>query len=240
MEILLLNANPVVSRLIELCAKQVDIDVVKIDTLDSNDIQADSIVIVDDGVLDSGIKNILESTYMGYRVLLISKGFEDEGMVVFDDIVQKPFVPSRIIDIITSAVNHTKEIKVHTPNNKEIHISTANKQTTNILDPLEVDKIKQILDQNENIKDTLDNDDIEAKKIQAFKEHLLSDGIEITNEEEYIQSITKKPKKYKKALKELIDNAVDEIIDRVGKDSFKQAIKEDRVSIEFHIKEKES
>lgn len=231
MDVLLLNNNPVVDRLVGLCANQVGVEVVSKEILNVEDLIKFDMIIVDDKILTRDTKDILESTHMGYRVLLVSKNF-DNNTVIFDEVVDKPFVPSRIIDIFNKVLNDKKSIEKVSLN--------SNDTDTQILDKDEVEKIKSILDENENVSNIAEIQDIEAKKIQAFKEHLLSDGVEITNEEEYIQSITKKPKKYKKALKELIDNAVDEIIDRVGKDSFKQAIKEDRVSIEFHIKEKES
>ena len=231
MDVLLLNNNPVVDRLVGLCANQVGVEVVSKEILNVEDLIKFDMIIVDDKILTRDTKDILESTHMGYRVLLVSKNF-DNNTVIFDEVVDKPFVPSRIIDIFNKVLNDKKSIEKVSLN--------SNDTDTQILDKDEVEKIKSILDENENVSNISEIQDIEAKKIQAFKEHLLSDGVEITNEEEYIQSITKKPKKYKKALKELIDNALDKIIDRVGKDSFKQAIKEDRVSIEFHIKEKES
>ena len=246
MEILLYNTNPVVNRLISMCAKQVSIDIVCVDILHTEDITEDTIVMIDDAVFNNEIKDILESTYMGYRVLFVSKGFKYDNLALFDDIIQKPFLPSRVIDVITSAMegnsSRVQDILIKQPPNFSLHQEQKqNTYSKQVLDQNELDKIKQILDQTESIEQTKDIEDIETRKIQAFKDHLLSDGVEITNEEEYISKITsQKSKKYKKALKELIDNALDKIIDRVGKDSFKQAIKEDRVSIEFHIKEKES
>ena len=231
MDILLLNNNPVVYRLIELCANQVGVNVVSKEKISIDDLLQYSLIIIDDHFLSKDIKNVLESTHIGYRVLLVSKGF-DGDFVMFDEIVDKPFVPSRIIDIFTKVANN--HVAHKSSNNRKVDVETK------ILDSNEVEKIKNILDESEDVSSFYESDDLQEKKLKAFKKHLLSDGVEITNEEEYIQSITKKPKKYKKALKSLIDDALDEIIDRVGKDSFKQAIKEDRVSIEFHIKEKES
>jgi len=224
MDVFLLNTNPVVKRLVELCANQVHIDIVNIKSIDTDRLNENTILIIDDALFDEELQSVLESTHLGYRVLLVSKGFNLQGLVIFDEVVQKPFLPSRIIDILTY------KNKIAT---KDTEIDTQ------ILDKTEVEKIKNILDESEDISKFDEINDIQEKKLKAFTEHLLSDGVEITNEEEYIQSITKKPKKYKKALKSLIDDALDEIIDSVGKDSFKQAIKEDRVSIEFHIKEKE-
>jgi len=229
-DVLLLNNNPVVDRLVGLCANQVGVEVVSKEILNVEDLIKFDMIIVDDKILTRDIKDILESTHMGYRVLLVSKNF-DNNTVIFDEVVDKPFVPSRIIDVFNKVLNDKKSIEKVSLN--------SNDTDTQILDKDEVEKIKSILDENENVSNIAEIQDIEAKKIQAFKEHLLSDGVEITNEEEYIQSITKKPKKYKKALKSLIDDALDEIIDSVGKDNFKQAVKEDRVSLEFHIKEKE-
>jgi len=236
MDILLINKNPVVSRLIQLCATQVGISVVCMKSLQIDDIKENTIVIIDDGLFTTDIKDILESTHIGYRVLLVSKGFTQDRLVIFDDIVHKPFVPSRILDILTFAIEELKKNTSYKIISELSSVDSEDKNTTQILDQNELNKIKTILEQSEE-RNFSEIDDIEERKLQAFTEHLLSDGVEITSEDEYIQSITKKPKKYKKALKDLIDNALDDIIQKVGKESFKQAIKEDRVSLKFKIKE---
>jgi len=240
MEILLCNTNPVVNRLIKLCAEQVGIGVVCVNALVLEDIHENTIVIVDDGRFQDDIKTVLESTYKGYRVLLVSKGFKSEDLAIFDDIIDKPFLPSRIVDTITSATTKKRTVVEEEISPKEeISSISSTKKTTQILDPGELDKIKQILDQSENLQQLPSIDsDIEEIKIEAFKEHLVSDGVEITNEEEYIQNITApKPKKYKKLLRSLIDNAIQDTIDRVGKSVFKQAIRDSKVEIDIKIKE---
>jgi len=222
MDVLLINNNPVVNRLIELCFDKTEDSIAYQDSLKQDDLYRYDLLIIDDNSFDDDMKDILESTHIGYRVLLASKGFVGEDLIIFDEIIHKPFLPSRILDIIPKV---PKQEKVH--------------EDTKILDKNEVDKIKELLNQAQMSVDDVDDVDIELKKIEAFKKHLESDGVEITSEDEYIRSITKKPKKYKKALKNLINDAIDDIIEKIGKESFKQAIKEDRVEIEFKIKERE-
>jgi sulfur transfer complex TusBCD TusB component (DsrH family) len=227
MDIVLINTNSIVSKLIQLCATKTGFVLNTMESLKVEYIKKDDIVIIDDGVLTTAMKNILQNSPMGYKVLLASKDLWHNDTDIFDDIVYKPFMPSHIVDMLTNAHKRLKNDMAHKKTNKKL--------STKVLDEDELQKIKNILEQTE--EEFFDIDNIEERKLQAFKEHLESDGIEVTNEDEYIKSITKKPKKYKKALKKLIDNAIDDIIKKVGKDSFKQAIKDGKVNLKFKVKE---
>jgi hypothetical protein len=231
MDILLINKNPVVSRLIALCSKDLDARITIKESLDEDDLNIFDTIFIDDNLYDKSIANILKSTHLGKRILLKSKNFEIKESVLFDEIVDKPFLPSKIIEILSGSDDDITF---------DIESIDFDDYDTQILDEKELNKIKQILDDDTLPPHIEDIDDIDIKKAELIKEQLKSDGLELTSQEEYIENITKdvkKPKKYKKALKKLIDNAIDEAIKKYGKDSFKKAVKHDNITIDIQIKE---
>jgi hypothetical protein len=231
MDILLINTNPVVSRIIALCSKDLDANITIKDSLQEDDLNSFDTIFIDDNLYNEEIANILKSTHLGKRVLLKSKNFELKESVLFDNIIDKPFLPSKIIEIL----NQDNEDMFF-----DIESVDFEDYDTQVLDEKELNKIKQILDDETLPPHIKEIDDIDIKKAELIKEQLKSDGVELTNQEEYINNITKntkKPKKYKKALKKLITNAIENAIDRYGKENFKQAVRYQNVTIDIQIKE---
>jgi hypothetical protein len=232
MDILLVNNNPVVSRLIALCSKEIGAKIVMQDDLKIDDLSLFDIIFIDDGVFGGDMENILKSTHVGKRVLLVSKNFKVDEDVLFDYIVDKPFLPHKIMEIL-SEYNDVDTVF-------DIDEVDFEDYDTQILDEKELSKIKQIIDDETLPPHIEEIDDIEIKKAEIIKEQLKSDGVEIINQDEYINTITKdtkKPKKYKKALKKLVENAIEDAIDRYGKDDFKQAVRYQNITIDIQIKE---
>jgi hypothetical protein len=231
MDILLINTNPVVSRIIALCSKDLDANITIKDSLQEDDLNSFNTIFIDDNLYNEEIANILKSTHLGKRVLLKSKNFELKDDVLFDYVVDKPFLPSKIIEILSQG---DEDIVFDIDN-------IGDDYDTQILDTKELNKIKQILDDETLPPHIEEIDDIEIKKAELIKEQLKSDGVEIINQDEYINNITKntkKPKKYKKALKKLVENAIEDAIDRYGKDDFKQAVRYQNITIDIQIKER--
>jgi hypothetical protein len=230
MDILLINTNPVVSRIIALCSKDLDANITIKDSLQEDDLNSFNTIFIDDNLYNEEIANILKSTHLGKRVLLKSKNFELKDDVLFDYVVDKPFLPSKIIEILSQG---DEDIVFDIDN-------IGDDYDTQILDTKELNKIKQILDDETLPPHIEEIDDIEIKKVELIKVQLKSDGVEIINQDEYINNITKntkKPKKYKKALKKLVENAIEDAIDRYGKDDFKQAVRYQNITIDIQIKE---
>jgi hypothetical protein len=231
MDILLINTNPVVSRIIALCSKDLDANIAIKDSLQEDDLNSFNTIFIDDNLYNEEMANILKSTHLGKRVLLKSKNFELKDDVLFDYVVDKPFLPSKIIEILSQG---DEDIVFDIDN-------IGDDYDTQILDTKELNKIKQILDDETLPPHIEEIDDIEIKKAELIKEQLKSDGVEIINQDEYINNITKntkKPKKYKKALKKLVENAIEDAIDRYGKDDLKQAVRYQNITIDIQIKER--
>ena len=187
MDILLINTNSVVSRIIALCSKDLDANITIKDSLQEDDLNSFDIVFIDDNLYNKEIANILKSTHLGKRILLKSKNFELKDDVLFDCVVDKPFLPSKIIEILSQG---DEDIVFDID-------SIGDDYDTQILDTKELNKIKQILNDETLPTHIEEIDDIDIKKAELIKEQLKSNGVELTNQKEYINNITKKSKNIK-------------------------------------------
>ena len=66
-----------------------------------------------------------------------------------------------------------------------------------ILDSKEIDRIKALLEEDEDevVLELEDETDYESRKVEVITEHLEADGLEIVNEDEIIDILSKKKKK---------------------------------------------
>jgi hypothetical protein len=226
MDILLINSNPVVRRLIELCAKQISVEIDTATTVSLEDLSRYRVVIIDDNSLNLEIKSVLESTHLGYRVLLVSKSFDKQSLVIFDEVLKKPFLPSKIIDIIYNA----PEIKPPVVE-KEVVVESLVDDISNENETIEREDDFVFDDVLFEIPTTTNSDDADTQILDKGELEKIKELLDT----EVKSSSVSKSKKYKKALKELIDDALDRAIERVGKESFKEAVKDGRVSVKFKI-----
>ncbi len=214
MNILLINSNPVVSRLIELCMRD---DAIVFETVENiADVKRDryTAVFVDDRSYDDKTQKLLSSLMIQKKVLLSSHDVNEEVFEIFDEVIKKPFLPSQI----RAAFQEIKEEKREgnmTENPSIFPLSTEDKRVeetfsgTEVLDSNEIEKIKALLDMDEEEEEVLNEEEIEARKVEVIKQQLEADGLEIISEEEYVETLSsqnpkkkKKEKKHMKAKKE--------------------------------------
>lgn len=202
MNILLINTNPVVSRLISLCLDDTttleeisDPEMIQLDRYD--------IVFVDDASLKEGVKDILKNLLIRKKVFLSGIEANDDVLNHFDIHVKKPFLPSQISTIINNVLT------VNSSMENEVEL-----QETNVLNRNEIEKIKALLEENDVETEQIeDNNDLETRKVEVIKKHLEEDGLEIVSEEEYVETLStidndvKKPKsKSEKRKKEILSS----------------------------------
>ncbi len=97
MDILLINANPVVSRLMALCTRDAVYQLEEISSASQAQKEHYDIVFVDDGsytVVTEGFVNGLDASK---KIFLSSSMHEIPG---FDRVIRKPFLPSQIIEVL--------------------------------------------------------------------------------------------------------------------------------------------
>lgn len=226
MKILLININPVVSRLLALCTRDEHIVLDEVVSADAVDKTSYDIIFVDEASYVENVQDLLEALEARKKVFISYAG---EAMRGFDETVKKPFLPSQIINIIESiTVNASDEKEEKIAAEEDISIfplsseneeaddeilpdifplSTEEKETgelleleenvslPEVLDSDEIAKIKALLDMDDEIAEnedaiSLSDDEYEARKVKVIKEQLISDGLEIVEEDEIVEVLS--------------------------------------------------
>ena len=206
MNILLINDNPVVSRLLALCTRGEHIGLDEVKRVDDiEDVRYD-ILFVDDGSYVDHIDALLEEGSIRKKVFI---SYNEEEVKGFDETIKKPFLPSQIIKVIES-VDMSEIIE---DNEEEVlpdifPLSTVDDESdddlleidedasTEILNVDEIEKIKALLDMDDDEievdKDSelLSDDEYEARKVKVIKEQLIADGLEIVEENEIVEELS--------------------------------------------------
>jgi hypothetical protein len=226
MKILLININPVVSRLLALCTRDAHIGLDEVVSADAVDKFSYDIVFVDEASYVDDVQDLLEVLEARKKVFI---SYGDEVMRGFDETVKKPFLPSQIINIIESiTVNDADEKEEEMAVEEDISIfplsseneeaedeilpdifpmSTEEEENGDLLEPEEnvslpevldsdeIAKIKALLDMDDEIAEhedalSLSDDEYEARKVKVIKEQLISDGLEILEEDEIVKELS--------------------------------------------------
>ena len=226
MKILLINNNPVVSRLFALCTRDEYIVLDEIEDIkEVEEGKEYDLIFVDDASYVESVREFIESHHnMGKKVFI---SYAQENKHGFDMTLKKPFLPSRILEIMQSVVvkeekQETEEEPVIFPLENEENktpsifpLSTEEieedlgkevlPENPHILDSKEIEKIKGLLDMEEEeenllIEEGVPDEVVEQRKVEAIKAHLIADGLEIVEEEEIVETLDadKKSKKKKK------------------------------------------
>lgn len=240
MKILLINVNPVVSRLLALCTRDTHLQLDEVTSIDDVKDVAYDLLFVDDGSYVDTVDSLLEEGNIRKKVFISYVKDAAEG---FDETIQKPFLPSQIIKVIES-VDMSEAVDEHVEkhsifpltseelsveNEKELSISPLETEdeiseevlelndesvmeeeelespeelSLEVLDSNEIEKIKVLLDMDdeEDIVDNLSEDEVHIRKVEVITEQLISEGLEILDEDEIVDVLSTK-KKEKKAVK---------------------------------------
>jgi len=212
MNILLINTNPVVSRLISLCIRE-DETVLE-EVTNTSSIQRDNydIVFIDDLSYTEEAERALNVLQIRQKVLLLGNNSMDEHFESFDEVLRKPFLPSQIRSVIDALNSEEEEVDapadehfifplsievkdedelLQTEEEKveEDEIFEAeNSESPEILDSEEISRIRSLLQENEEDEETIvpEEKDYEERKREVITEHLEADGLEIVSEDEII------------------------------------------------------
>ncbi len=206
MHILLININPVVSRLISLCMREDQIYLEEVHN--AGDVTRDryDIVFVDEASYVDEIKELLENLIIRKKVFLTSNNEVKNENILFDRTIKKPFLPSQITAILESleeddTLEQISEIPSIFPlscDNESVEDDEI--EGTNVLDTNEIEKIKALLEMEEEAEE-VSEEEYESRKVEVIKQQLIADGLEIIDEDEYVEVLSKKSKKKKKKSK---------------------------------------
>ena len=181
MHILLINTNPVVSRLLVLCTR--DDSVVLDEVSIVEDVQADAydIIFVDEASYGRDVADLLVKLKRAKKIFI---SYRSDAMRGFDETIKKPFLPSQITDIINNI--EIKELETHIE-------ERGDSSTPTVLDSGEIEKIKALLDMDDEIAvpdEVLSEEEIEARKVELIKEQLIKDGLEIVEEDDIVAELS--------------------------------------------------
>ena len=97
MKILLINGNPVVSRLLVLCTRDESVMLDEVVSVDAVRGDGYDIIFVDEASYGIDVAELL--TLLG-RCKKVYISYDDEAMKGFDTSIKKPFLPSQILELM--------------------------------------------------------------------------------------------------------------------------------------------
>ncbi len=217
MHILLININPVVSRLISLCMREEHINLEEVQSVGAVARDRYDVVFVDEASYGDETQEVLTNLIMRKKVFLSSSDEVSDEARLFDSIIKKPFLPSQITAVLESLEeDDTLEVATEIPSIFPLSIDEESvedaeesvdetleedeKADTEVLDSNEIEKIKALLEMEEEAE-AVSEEEYESRKVEVIKQQLIADGLEIVDEDEYVEALSKKSKKSKKEQK---------------------------------------
>ena len=192
MKVILLNNNPAVSKLISMSLNKLGYEFAQIDNLETLASDNADLIICDSGLYDNQVDYL---QYAKNQIFLLPRSSSDEYNLPKEQILQKPFLPTDLIDMINGILKVTPaEIK---PTKQEL-----NKPNDGIKIGNEFGEIQDIDDMEfgsgDDISDDelLDHDDkIEEKFVENEVKELKDDDLgqtadEISDDINYIDDIS--------------------------------------------------
>jgi uncharacterized membrane protein len=99
MKILLINNNPLVSRMLALCTRDEEFELVEVKSMDEIGEETYDLLFVDDASYADPVDVLLDDGSIKQKVFI---SYSSEAVKGFDETIKKPFLPSQIINVIES------------------------------------------------------------------------------------------------------------------------------------------
>ncbi len=225
MTILLINNNPVVSRLLSLCTRDAAMVLETVSSIDEASAVRYDVLFVDEGSCEGDVASLSTRLDVGKKVYL---SYNDDSMAGFDETIKKPFLPSQVMDVLENVevreeidevlneeisideeveeISHNEEAPSIFPLSAEeidedVEVIEEEEPALEVLDRAEIEKIKALLDMDEEEIEVfnLNEETYESRKIEVIKEQLIADGLEILEEEEIVDELSKPKKEEEKS-----------------------------------------
>jgi len=310
MNILLINTNPVVSRLLILCTRDDAVTLKEVSALEKVEEDTYDVVLVDEASFGQEVSDLLLRFDTAKKVFI---SYDDDEMSGFDMTIKKPFLPSQILELIQNVqlsfepeeqlgieeeieepitmdtsvaeketysifplaseeddleentIETTKQIDDDTSASLDSEITIADKkrEAPSVLDEGELERIKALLDMDEQIEvldEILSDEALEIRKMEVIKEQLIADGLEIVEEDAIVGELSigldgtvhknkniekknnksnKKPKKLKltEKNKQQIEDAVRSTMSNMTKKEMKKLLKGKEIEVSVKLKD---
>lgn len=198
MTIVLLASNPVLSRLFALVLEEEGVTLHRIH--DATQLpeapSAGTILAVEDLRLDEAVEAYI-AQHPELTTLFI--GEPRASVAHFDALLPKPFLPSELKAVLSQlqsvSENETEHAYEGGEEERERSISLSEEEEEgeekepSVFDPEQVAQIKALLEQSEEEPEPFEEEELQQRKIEAIKESLIAEGLEIVDEEEIVKSI---------------------------------------------------
>ncbi len=207
-----------VSRLISFCMRK---DLMSLEEVhDAETLARDryDVVFVDEASYTEKAEGILARLSIRKKVFLSSSAEVGKEGRFFDAMIKKPFLPSQITTVLEGlqeddalevfekttflfplSGDETNVGKVQDVEEAEEvddveadQMSQGLKAGTSVLDSNEIERIKALLDMKEE-DGIVNEEELESRKVEAIKQQLIADGVEIAEADEYAEALSKKP-----------------------------------------------
>ena len=190
MHILLINANPVVSRLLALCTRDDAIVLNESKTVNGVSENIYDLVFVDEASYGRDVAELITGFKNSKKVFI---SYRSDAMRGFDMTIKKPFLPSQITELIAERQKEDENLEEEEVMHSIFPLSAEEENAPAVLDVDEIEKIKALLDMDEDLEEPeteLSDEEIEARKIEVIKEQLIADGLEIVDENEIVEELS--------------------------------------------------
>jgi len=196
MQILLINENSSVSKLMNLTAEKYDYFLDEIKNIDEIDDKKYDIVFIDDEV-DVDLEDIKKRTKCDELVLIGSKGVEKPEEYKY--MLSKPFLPNdfkEIVENINLLKKTDEEIMASEELPEEIDLDDdlkiedlENNNETEVLDKEDIDEVKGLLEDNENEENPVDesSEDENNQDENENVENVENENEDVEDENELIE-----------------------------------------------------
>lgn len=229
MHILLINTNPIVSRLFTLCEKEKQFFLEEVESITEILREEYAMIFVDEESCNDSVLRELQRFPLAKTMLLASKKSSKDIVHLFDKRVKKPFLPSDIC-------LHIKEVE---PQHIFPLASNTEEEPTQVLNGNEIERIKKILELDTDDEPiAIDDANYEVRKATVIKEHLEADGLEIVTEDEYIEGLSQELEEvtHEDAVKEM-ETLLLEALKKMKVKKMKKLLKGAEVTIKIKFKD---
>ncbi len=238
MNILLLNNNPVVNKLVTLSAQKTSDNLDLAHVVDDIANGSYDLLVIDDTLYEEGIlAQVQEKTSYKKSLLICSRDMDE--VPDFDETLKKPFLPTDLVELFSSVAKEVESMKDVTPDEavEEMLIlddfgEDIDLSSPSILDDDDAQEVKELLDETsdafEDFDDELNLDNIDLDDDLELEDSLDLEGLE-TPELEEASVLEESLDSLEETAPEEIEEEIslDEITDLELEDSLELVMEED-------------
>jgi len=166
MKILLINNNPVVSRLTALSARKEDVEIDEIQEVTELNSNSYDIVFVDAESWSKDVNDVISENIKTQKTVLFYADGEEDEKKYFDIAILKPFLPSEVSAVIRSVETSSKQLNEEENHFDVLEEAKANKSN----EKFDLEGLDELEDKKEEVALSLDEKEasFDEKLEEAF------------------------------------------------------------------------